>query len=320
MTQKKKKTAPKSTAIQVVKPNPVPAVIDKPTPRVNYPILSFILSVAVLVIWFLVGRLFMEMAVNENLCHIRTKVLPKQTGEVVAIVDGENIYMSEIRDYAKTIPQLSELPFEVVYPQLLETVVNSRVLRAAADRAGTANLPSVQQAVQLAYDQIIAQTYLDQRLKKLVTDERLKALYQEELQHFKPVDEVRARHILVKTEQAAQDVIIQLKAGASFEMLAGKYSEDNASPDGDLGYFTEDMMIPEFGKAAFALRKGQISAPIKTPFGWHVVQIVDRRQTEPPAFEDVKNDLKQMLMEKDMATILKEEREKQNVRIRKPKI
>lgn len=288
--------------------------------NVNYPVLSFILFLAALFIWFVVGKLFMEMAVDENLCQIRQKVVKKTIGEVVAVIGDENIYMSEIKDYAKTIPQLSELPFEVVYPQLLETVVNTRILKRAAEQTGVSDLPEVQQAILLASDQIMAQAYLDKKFSEMMTDERLKQRYQSEVKNFRPVKEIRAKHILLKTEQEANDIIIQLKAGASFEMLAAKYSLDKSAPDGDLGYFTEDMMIPEFGRVVFDLKKEQLSEPIKTPFGWHVVIVQDIRQSSPPSFDDIKNDLKQLIMEDDIQKIMADEKKRMNVKIRKAKI
>lgn len=293
---------------------------EKQIKIINYPVLSFILFVAALFIWFIVGLMFMEMAVEENLCQIRQKIVKKPIGEVVATVAGENIYMSEIKDYAKTIPQLADLPFETIYPQLLETVVSSRILKRGAEQAGTEDLPEVQTALALAHDQIIAQAYLDKKLSEMVSEERLKQRYQEELKHFKPAKEVRAKHILAKTEQEAKDILIQLKAGASFEMLVAKYSQDKSAPDGDLGYFTQDMMIPEFARVVFEMKKGQISEPIKTPFGWHIVSLEDIRQSSPPSFEDVKENIKLLLMEEDIKKIISDEKKRLNVKIRKPKI
>lgn len=321
-TQKKSNKTPMThKAIQPVKPNPLPVVTTSPQSRsVNDPVLACILSIVVAVVYFFVGNLFMQMAVRENFCQIRYTEKPKQMGEVVAVIDGEKIYMSEIREYAKSIPQLSELPLEMIYPQLLDTVVNSRVLQRAAEKAGVESLAAVQRSLQTAHDQIVAQAYLDRRLKAMQSDNRLQRVYEEEMKSFKPVEEVHARHILVKTEDEAKNILVQLKAGASFGMLAGKYSLDKSSPDGDLGYFTEDMMIPEFGKAVFALKVDQLSAPIKTPFGWHVVLLEDRRQTTPPTFDEVKSDLRKILMEQDMKTVLEDERKIQNVIIKKPKL
>ena len=125
---------------------------------------------------------------------------------------------------------------------------------------------------------------------------------------------------MVKSEQEARDILIQLRAGASFAMSANKYSLDKSTPDGDLGYFTEDMMIPEFGKAAFALKQGQISEPVKTPFGWHLIMIEDRRFSEPPLFDEVKDELKGLLTKKDIPAVLAEERAKLKVKIKRPKL
>ena len=296
-----------------------PATSARQNRQIVYPVLSFILSIVACIIYFFVGFFFMQLAVTENFHNIRGS-RSKPTGIVVATIGEDNIYMSEIKDYAKAIPQLAELPFEVVYPQLLETVVDSRVLKTAATKAGIPQRATIQQAIELAADQIIAQTYLDERLQARATDARLRELYQEELKNFKPVTEVHARHILVKSEQEARDILIQLRAGASFAMSANKYSLDKSSTDGDLGYFTEEMMIPEFGKAVFALKKGQISEPIKTPFGWHIVLVEDRRLSEPPPFEDVKDELHNLLMKNDISQVLAEERAKLNVQIKKPKI
>jgi len=293
------------------------------TPRASrqivYPVLSFILSIVACIIYFFVGFFFMQLAVTENFSNIRGN-RSRPTGAIVATVGEENIYLSEIQDYAKAIPQLAELPLDVVYPQLLETIIDSRVLKTAAEQAGISKRPEVQQAILVAADQIIGQTYLDERLKARATDDRLKELYDEEVRNFKPVEEVHARHILVKTEQEARDILIQLRAGASFAMSANKYSLDKSSPDGDLGYFTEDMMIPEFGKAVFALKKGQISEPVKTPFGWHLIMVEDRRLSEPPAFDEVKSELKNLLIKKDVPAVLAEERERLKVKIKRPKL
>ena len=286
----------------------------------NNPILSFILFVVALVIWFFVGNLFMQLAVNENFCQLREPKKAQPTGTVVAVIGDEKIYMSEINDYAKSIPQLADMPMDVIYPQLLETVVDSRVLKKAAEQAGTMNRPDVQQKMRLATEQVVAQAYLEGELKKRATPERIRALYETELKNFRPVEEVRAKHILVRTEQEAKDILIRLRAGGSFAMAANKFSLDQSTPDGDLGYFTEDMMIPEFSRAVFALQKGQISEPVKTPFGWHIILLEDRRMSEPPTFDEVRDELKDMLMKQDVSNVLADERAKLKVEIKKKKL
>lgn len=239
-------------------------------------------------------------------------------GEVVAIVDGKKIKAAEVREFAATIPQLKELPFEMVYPQLLDTMINARVLLLAAEKEGLESDPEVKKNMQLAKDQILSQTYLLKKLESSMTAEKLKALYEEEMKNYTPQEEVRAKHILLNSKKEAQDVLVQLRAGADFATLANTKSLDSENKDGELGYFTKSMMIPEFGEAVFALRKGEISEPIKTPFGWHVVLVEDKRLAAPPAMEDIKDQLKQTYMDKNAKSVLLEERQKFNVQVLKP--
>ena len=113
-------------------------------------------------------------------------------------------------------------------------------------------------------------------------------------------EEVRASHILVKTEQEAKDIIAQLEKGADFAKLAKEKSTDPSKEknSGDLGFFTKEQMVKEFAEAAYALKKGETSkTPVKTQFGWHVIRVTDRRTQAAPAFEDVKDQLRQKLAE-----------------------
>ena len=248
----------------------------------------------------------------------RTASKPKMGGEVVATIDGQDITLQEVRGFAATIPQLSELPFEMLYPQLLDTMINAKVLLSAAEKAGIESDKDVQRNIQLAKDQILSQSYLMKRLEGMITPEKLQALYDEEIKSYTPPEEIRARHILVGTKQEAQDILVQLKAGADFATLANTKSLDTENKDGELGYFTKSMMIPEFGDAVFSLKKGQLSEPIKTPFGYHVVLVEDKRLAAPPAREDVKEQLKQTFMDQNAKTVIAEERQKMNVKVFKP--
>lgn len=318
-------TEQKSTAIQVVEPNPLPVVLsdtEKKTRSVLRMLVTGFLFVVTVIIWFLVGQKIFVLATQDIWLpdYFNKHKTVAVSDEVVATVDGKPIFLSDVRSFADGIPQLAEIPFEMVYPQLLETIVDSKVMLQAAEDAGMEALPDVQRAIRQAREQILSQAYLNKQLEQSVTLDQLQTLYNQELLDFKPVEEIRARHILVKSEKEANDIIIQLKAGADFGMLAEKYSLDQNSPKGDLGYFSEDMMIPEFGRAAFALKNGQVSDAVKTPFGWHVIEVEDRRMSKAPAFDDVQDQLKQMAMEQNAQKILEAERQKQNVVIRKKTI
>ena len=119
-------------------------------------------------------------------------------------------------------------------------------------------------------------------------------------------EEVRARHILVKTKAEADGVIKALGAkGATFEAVAKEKSKDgSAAQGGDLGYFTKDMMVPEFAEAAFALKPGEVSkAPVQTQFGWHVIKVEDRRMAKAPPFEEVQPQLQAQLSREEVLSL-----------------
>lgn len=239
---------------------------------------------------------------------------------VVAVVDGKNITLGDVRALAKDIPQLSDLPFEMIYPQILNNMINTQVMLTGATKSDIEKNPDVVKALKLAREQILSQAYLSKQLEAEMTDEALQDLYKNEMRNFERQEEISARHILVGSKKEADDVIVQLKAGVDFAMLANQKSMDKDNKGGQLGYFTKNMMIPEFGNAVFAMKKGELSAPIKTPFGWHVVLVEDRRLAAPPAFEDVKDQLKQLYAERNLKRVIDQEWQKENAQILIPKI
>jgi peptidyl-prolyl cis-trans isomerase C len=112
-------------------------------------------------------------------------------------------------------------------------------------------------------------------------------------------EEVRARHILVESEDEAKAILEQLKGGADFATVAKEKSKDpGAAEGGDLGYFTKDQMVPEFADVAFKMYPGQLSNPVKTQFGWHVIKVEDKRTRQPPEFEKVKDQIEAYLARK----------------------
>ena len=239
---------------------------------------------------------------------------------VVALVGDEQITIEQVRDFVNEIPQLKEVPFEQVYPKMLELLINNKLVEMGAAEMGIPEHPEVQKMVRIATDQIITQAYLSQLLDRAVTEKDLQDLYAEQVQVFQPKDEIRARHILLGTEEQAKNTLIQLQAGADFASLANQKSLDKNAPDGELGYFTKDMMIPEFGEAVFKMQQGELSAPVQTPFGWHIIQVLDRRKTQPPSFESQKDQLRQAAMERKLPQILNRERLRRNVQVLRPTV
>ncbi|MBL4908280.1 MAG: peptidylprolyl isomerase [Sneathiella sp.] len=139
-----------------------------------------------------------------------------------------------------------------------------------------------------------------------VTDEALNAEYQKVIADFKPEEEVHARHILLKEELQANDIIKKLDDGGDFVELAKEFSTGPSGPQGgDLGFFAKARMVPEFAEAAFKLEKGKYtSAPVKTQFGWHIIKLEDRRNTQPPSFDEMKKQLSETVSSATVTTLI----------------
>ena len=146
---------------------------------------------------------------------------------------------------------------------------------------------------------------LQAETKKAVTPEAMRKVYDDLAQKVSTEQEVRARHILVETEDEAKAVLAELKKGADFATLAKSKSKDPGSSEGgDLGYFTKDQMVPEFAEVAFKLEKGAISDPVKSQFGWHIIKVEDKRERQPPEFDKVKDQIEQYLVRRAQAELI----------------
>ncbi len=211
---------------------------------------------------------------------------------VVARVNGTEIHRSEVLAARAMLPaQVQQIPFEQVYPQLLDNLVSNMLAAQAGRKQKLADDPEVKKRLQFAQDQIIEEVYLRRYITAAITDDKIKARYDQFVKEQKPQDQVNAKHILVKTEDEAKAVIEDLKKGGDFAAIAKEKSNDpgTKASGGDLGWFTKDEMVPEFADAAFKLQKGQYTeTPVKTQFGYHVILLVDRRTAPPPTLEEAR--------------------------------
>lgn len=317
-----KKKTPVKTSVKPdetpVKSAPALSTSDSTHSNAKRAIIVVVLLVITVVIWYYVA--FYAFNLKNESDRAKNHAGDLADTAVVATVDGKNITLGDVRALAKDVPQLSNLPFEMIYPQILNNMINTRVMLTGAAKAGIEKDPDIVKAMQMAKEQILSQAYLSKQLESEMTDEALQDLYKNEMRNFERQEEISARHILVGSKKEADDVIVQLKAGVDFAMLANQKSMDKDNKGGQLGYFTKNMMIPEFGNAVFAMKKGELSAPIKTPFGWHVVLVEDRRLAAPPSFEDVKDQLKQLYAERNFKRVIEQEWQKENAKVLIPKI
>jgi len=228
---------------------------------------------------------------------------PQATDYVILKVDGDDIKKSEVDELLKSfVPNGNAPAFDTFEPKMKETLLRNmaaeHLISKEAERTGVQNSPEVKEKIAAAQKQIVIQEFIKNKTKELVTDDKLKAAYEEKIKSGR--EEFKARHILVKTEEEAKEIEKKLKKGGDFDKIAKEKSQDKSSGQagGELGWFTADKMVPTFSQAVIALKKDEVSAPVKTDFGWHIIKLEDRRQATPPKFEDIKEELTQQLSKK----------------------
>ncbi|SEQ30437.1 peptidyl-prolyl cis-trans isomerase C [Devosia sp. YR412] len=218
---------------------------------------------------------------------------------VVATVGGEPITEADLSFAAEDLTQeLGQMPAEQRKPFLLRVLIDMKVMAKAGEDAGMAETPLFQQRLAYLEDRALRRAYFADAIANAVTEEAVRAEYDKFIADFKPTEEIRASHILVPTEEEANAVKAQLDGGADFATLAKEKSIDpGAANGGDLGFFGPGMMVAPFEEAAFALTDvGQVSAPVQSQFGWHVIKLEEKRESTPPAFEQVAGQLQQQLL------------------------
>ncbi len=230
---------------------------------------------------------------------------------VVAKVGGTEIHLSDLSEAAQTLPdEMRSMPPQVLYPMLLDQMVDRQALVIQADKEGLEKQPQVEKALDRARDQVLQNAILTQEIGPLVTDAALHAKYDAEYANKPGEEEVHARHILVPTEDEAKKIIAQLDKGADFATLAKQQSKDpGAQNGGDLGWFKKGDMVPEFATAAFALQPGKYTeTPVKTQFGYHVIKVEETRVSAPPTFEQSRAELRQQVIQAGVKQALEKAR------------
>jgi peptidyl-prolyl cis-trans isomerase C len=240
----------------------------------------------------------------------------------VARVNGADITEAELAfAEAEVGAEIAGLPAESRRRVLVEYLVEAHLF---AQEAGKNQLGSGKDFEErLAYYKLRAlrDTFYEKRVREAVTEAQAKSAYDEQIGKMRPEAEVRARHILVKTEQEAKDLVAALKGGADFTELAKKSSDGPSSQTGgDLGYFSRGQMVKAFEEAAFALDAGQISAPVQSEFGWHVIKVEDKRNRPVPAFDEVKDQILASLIQTQLKDVVQKLRGSAKVDIVDPEL
>jgi peptidyl-prolyl cis-trans isomerase C len=193
---------------------------------------------------------------------------------VVARVNGVDIKQSSLDFAASEVgSRLATLPPEDRRRMLVQYLIENELMAGAAEKDNLDEKEDFSDRVRYYERRALSQAFFDARIRNAIPEEAAKTIYEERIAQFKPEQEVRARHILVESEDEANEIAARLKKSEDFAALAKEKSKDTTAEGAELGFFTRERMIKEFEDAAFALEVGEISEPVQTQFGWHVIKV-----------------------------------------------
>lgn len=231
---------------------------------------------------------------------------------VIMKVNGTDVAKSEVQAmWQGLFPPGSAPALEQVQPEMrdkvLRGVMTETLLVEQAEKSNIEKTPELQAQLDELKKKLVVKAFLEKKTADMITEADIKREYDALVASMRDQKEVHARHILVASEKEAKDVKGKLADGKSFVEVARDYSKDpgSAKHGGDLGYFTKDKMVKEFAEAAFKMKKGEVSEPVKSPFGWHIIKVEDVRKAVAPTYNEAKEPLRARLQEKKLADYLR---------------
>mgnify|MGYP001819892215 CR=1 FL=1 len=238
---------------------------------------------------------------------------------VVARVNGVEIKQSDLDFAASEVgPRLGAVRPEDRNRILLQFVIENELMAGAGEKENLDEADTFDKRVAYHRRRALRDAYFDKNVTGGVSEAEAKKVFEDNIAKVKPEQEIKARHILVETEDEAKAVKAELDGGADFAKLAAEKSKDKNAEGGDLGYFTRGQMLKPFEDAAFALDVGQISDPVKTSFGWHIIEVQEKRDQKLPTFKDVKDPIMSQLVMRKAQTVISGLRSEADIEIVDP--
>ena len=222
---------------------------------------------------------------------------------VLAKVNGTEIKKSDVALAEEELgPSLAQMDPATKDENVLSFLIDMKIVAKAAEDKKVGDSDEFKKRMAFARNRLLMDSLLASEGKAATTDDAMKKVYEEASKQIAGEQEVRARHILVETEDEAKAVKAELDKGADFAELAKKKSKDPGSADGgDLGFFTKEQMVPEFSAVAFSMDPGKISDPVKSQFGWHIIKVEEKRNRKAPDFDQVKGQIENYVTRKAQA-------------------
>ena len=215
--------------------------------------------------------------------------VPASADSVVAKVNGVEIKQSDLDFAASEVgPRLANYSPEDRRKVLLQYVIENELMAGAGQKDNLDKTETFPGRVAYHQRRALRDAFFDAKINDVVTEADAKKVFDEKVAGMKPEQEIHARHILVASEDEAKEIAERLKKGEDFAALAKEKSMDSGAEGGDLGFFARGQMLKPFEDAAFALDVGEISAPVQTQFGWHIIKVEEKRDQALPSFDQVK--------------------------------
>jgi peptidyl-prolyl cis-trans isomerase C len=218
---------------------------------------------------------------------------------VVATVGDQTITEADLSFAAEDLQkELQQVPEQERRAFLVTVLIDMKVMAKAARDAGMDQSDLFKRRVSYLEDRTLRRSYFSDKIAASVTEETIKAAYDKYVAAFTPEEQIHARHILVATEDEAKAVKADLDGGKPFEVEAMDKTTDPSGKQngGDLGFFGKGQMVPEFEAAAWALQPGQVSEPVKSQFGWHIIKLEEKKMSEPQPMAQLVQQLGQQAM------------------------
>ncbi len=237
-------------------------------------------------------------------------------GIIVATINGSPIHSSEIDRAREALPaQYQQMPLKMMYKTLLNQVIDRKLIVSAARSAGLDKDPEFATRMATLEERLMQEMFLQRRFDAGITKEKLRQRHESTKSKVAGEPEVRARHILVKSEKEAIAIIAALNKGADFAATAKQKSTGpSGAKGGDLGYFKRGAMVKPFSAAAFLLKKGEITQkPVKTRFGWHIIKVEDVRRAKAPSFKKREQQLRREMSKEIFQSEVKQLRKKASI-------
>jgi len=240
---------------------------------------------------------------------------------VMARIDGVEIKQSDLDFAASEVgPRLGNYRPEDRKRVLLQYVIENELMAAAGEKEKLDTTDTFPARVKYHARRALRDAYFDASITGAVTDAEAKKIYDEKIANMTPEQEVHARHILVESEAEAKEVAERLKKGEDFATVAKEKSKDTNAEGGDLGFFARGQMLKPFEDAAFALDVGEISEPVQTQFGWHIIKVEEKRDQAVPSFDQVKSAIEAQLVQQKAQAVVTSLRNAAKIEIVDPEI